>query len=166
MASDDKSRGIGESMARVARLHRARSASLLGEAGLYPGQDRALDILSDGAAVSMSTLATAMQVRPPTASKMIGRLLQQGLVSRAESADDARRVLVKISDEGLRRHGRLAEIGERLEREMTEGFDAKDRRRFRKLLRRAASNLSAAQGNAPLALPDLDEDIAAPAESL
>jgi DNA-binding MarR family transcriptional regulator len=166
MASDDKERGIGASMARLARLHRARSASLLAEAGLYPGQDRALDILSDGVAVSMSTLATAMQVRPPTASKMIGRLLQQGLVTRAESADDARRVLVKISEEGLRRHGLLADIGERLEGEMIEGFDAKDRRRFRKLLRRAASNLSAAQGGAPLALTDPDEETAAPGDSL
>lgn len=157
------SRSIGDVLTLAARLHRARNAALLAEIGLYPGQDHALQLLAAGDGASMGDLATALKVKPPTASKMIARLAQQGLVTRSGMAKDARRVRAVLTEEGRKRIDLLPTIVEKLEDELVDGLDGKDRKRFRKLLRKAMRNLAeddSAAGSPMESDEDADSDAA------
>ena len=102
----------------------------------------------------MSELASALRVRPPTASKTVGRLAAQGLLVRKASDADARLVRVHLTDEGRTRAGAIDVIWDSLEDTVTGGIDGKDRKRLRKLLRRIEKNLSTKLG---AEAPDLDE---------
>ncbi|MGL4494243.1 MAG: MarR family winged helix-turn-helix transcriptional regulator [Beijerinckiaceae bacterium] len=154
--SDDKA--LGAMLTIAARIHRARMAELLAGVGLYPGQEQVLQFLADNDDPTMSALADALTVKAPTISKTIGRLTQQGLVERKAGESDARLVRVTLTAAGRERVSQLTAIGERLEDEMTRGFDGKDRKRLRRLLRKASKNLAKASGRRMDATALLDAD--------
>jgi MarR family transcriptional regulator, organic hydroperoxide resistance regulator len=136
----DKS--VSTRLALVAKLHRARAAQLLGTIGLHPGQEVILKSLAEEDGRSMTDLALALLVRPPTVTKMVTRLAAQGLVERRGAAADARQALVFLTEQGRARTAEIDEQWKRLEKHTTQGLDDKDRKRLRKLLRRVAGNLA------------------------
>ena len=159
----------------TARLQRTRAAGLLQEIGLFPGQEQVLQSLSrkeaarngggdaghppeTDAGMAMGDLATELRVRAPTVSKTVARLTAQGLVERKGAGNDKRQVYVRLTGEGRKRASAIDAITSRLETELTDGLDAKDRKRFRKLLRKAAKNLAAATGDHALDEGDDVED--------
>jgi len=133
---------VGYELLHAARLHRARSAQLLGELGLFPGQEQVLTLLVDEDGRTMSDLAAQLRVRPPTASKTIARLAAHGLVERRASGGDARVVRVGLTEEGRKRAESVYALWEALEQEAVSDLDAKDRKRLRKLLRKLGRNVS------------------------
>ncbi|MCB4770707.1 MarR family transcriptional regulator [Ancylobacter sp. Lp-2] len=151
---DGFDKSIGLRLQHAARLQRALAARRLQELGLFPGQETVLKLLFDLDGRTMSELAGALRVRPPTASKTVGRLAAQGLLVRKASDTDARLVRVHLTDEGRTRAGAIDDIWDSLEDTMTGGIDGKDRKRLRKLLRRIEKNLSLKLGAEN---PDLDE---------
>lgn len=161
----DGDREIGTLLTIAARVHRARMAELLAGVGLYPGQEQVLQFLAENSAPAMSELADALSVKAPTISKTIGRLTQQGLVERKAGEADARLVRVALTEAGRARFTQLADIGDRLDEEMTKGFDGKDRKRLRRLLRKASKNLAKASGRKLDATTLLDGDDADEAEA-
>ena len=54
-------------------------------------------------AITMSELADRMGVSPPSASVMVERLVTKGILSRNQSTDDRRKVLVDISPQAVTR---------------------------------------------------------------
>ena len=62
---------------------------------------RVLEVLADESGRPMSALADAVQMRLPTLSKLVDRMVADALVQRAPDPQDLRRVLVYISDPGL-----------------------------------------------------------------
>ncbi|ADH90132.1 transcriptional regulator, MarR family [Ancylobacter novellus DSM 506] len=137
---------IGQRLHHVARLQRALAARRLQEIGLFPGQETVLKLLAESDGRTMTELAGALKVRPPTASKTVGRLSAQGLLVRRASEGDARLVRVHLTDEGRSRAGAIDSIWDSLEETMTAGLDGKERKRLRKLLRKIEKNLSAQLG--------------------
>ncbi|TSJ60544.1 winged helix-turn-helix transcriptional regulator [Starkeya sp. 3C] len=137
---------IGQRLQHTARLQRALAARRLQEIGLFPGQESVLKLLADTDGRTMTELAAALKVRPPTASKTVGRLSAQGLLVRRASEGDARLVRVYLTDEGRTRAGAIDDIWDSLEGTMTAGLDGKDRKRLRKLLRKMERNLSTELG--------------------
>lgn len=135
------SKTVGFELLHAARLHRARSAQLLGEIGLFPGQEQVLTLLAEKER-TMGELAVSLRVRPPTASKTIARLTAQGLITRLGSNGDGRTVRVGLTEEGRRRAETVEAVWDALEAEAVAGLDAKDRRRLRKLLRKLGGNVS------------------------
>ncbi|MCC5978996.1 MAG: MarR family transcriptional regulator [Salinarimonas sp.] len=152
---------------RVARLHRARMGEKLVGLGLYPGQEQVLQALAAKAAeapgsgkksaaapegiappvgMSMGELASVLQVRPPTASKTVSRLSALGLVARQERDGDRRVVRVALTEAGLERAEAISGLWDAVEDELLDGFDGKDRKRLRKLLRKAGRNLARLAG--------------------
>jgi MarR family transcriptional regulator, organic hydroperoxide resistance regulator len=85
-------------------------------------------------------------IRPPTASKMIARMAAQGLLARKGADDDARLVVVSITDEGAGRIDQLRKAAKRVEKEALSGLDDKDIRRLRRLLKKVARNLGSDAG--------------------
>jgi MarR family transcriptional regulator, organic hydroperoxide resistance regulator len=143
MAKIKSDSNVGHFLTLAARRHRVRAAALLLDVGLYPGQDHVLHSLSQSDAMTMSDIASHLNIRPPTASKMIARMAAQGLVDRRSKDDDARLVEVFITDAGKLLLEKLTKISKKLEKESLSGLDDKDVRRLRRLLKKVAKNLSA-----------------------
>lgn len=98
--------------------------------------------LADLDGQTMSQLAQALSVQPPTVTKMITRLSAQGLVKRASSEQDGRLARVHLTEIGRARIEEIDRVWKRLEKEALAGLDDKDRKRVRKLLREIERNLS------------------------
>ena len=68
---------------------------------LGPADLRCLDWLADGPKTA-GVLATATGLRPAATTALIDRLEARGLVERVRDEQDRRRVLVRMTDEGMR----------------------------------------------------------------
>ncbi len=95
-------------------LRRGASASALRaylfgrEKPLEQGQMDALDLLNRRDHRPMKELAARLRVDPSTATRSMQRLEADGLVERFPSPEDGRVVLVRVTDEGRRRHAEVA----------------------------------------------------------
>ncbi|KPL54191.1 MarR family winged helix-turn-helix transcriptional regulator [Prosthecomicrobium hirschii] len=138
-------------LAQAAKAHRARSGTHLARIGLHPGQETVLKSLAETDGQTMTQLAQALSVQPPTVTKMITRLAAQGLVRRAASETDGRLARVHLTEIGRARIEDVDKAWKRLEKEALAGFDDKDRKRIRKLLREIERNLTG------VAIPPDDE---------
>lgn len=150
-------------LVQAARAHRTRAGVHLGRVGLHPGQEAVLKALDDQDGQSMSELASALAVQPPTVTKMIARLGAQGLVTRQVSAADGRLARVYLTDSGRELMSAVDAAWKRVEKEALAGLDDKDRKRLRKLLRAVEKNL--APGSLDDAGLEEDELAAAPPPS-
>jgi MarR family transcriptional regulator, organic hydroperoxide resistance regulator len=134
---------IGQALTLAARRHRSRMAAHLSSIGLFPGQDQVLRALVHSDGLTMGEIATLLNIRPPTASKMVARMGIEGLIERRSKGDDARLVAVFITPEGQTRSADINSIAKRIEKEALAGMDDKDMRRLRKLLKKVAKNMGA-----------------------
>ena len=170
-------KSVGWVLMRAARLHRARMGEKLVALGLYPGQEQVLQALATQSAdeaadksgstangnappsgMSMGELAAILQVRPPTASKTVSRLSAMGLVARQERDRDGRVVRVALTEAGRARAEAITGLWDEVEDELLAGLDAKDRKRLRKLLRKAGRNLARLASADDAALADGDDE--------
>jgi len=140
-------------LAQAAKAQRARSGSHLNRVGLHPGQEFVLKSLSEDDGQTMSRLALALGVQPPTVTKMVTRLAANGRVVRQSSEADGRLSRVFLTEAGRELIAEIDSVWKRVEKEALAGIDEKDRKRLRKLLRQVEKNLLAANGSR-----DSDED--------
>ncbi|WP_349369986.1 MarR family winged helix-turn-helix transcriptional regulator [Salinarimonas sp.] len=163
------SKSVGWALVQAARLHRSRMGDKLAELGLFAGQEQVVQALAAEGQMTMGELAGILRVRPPTASKTVSRLAALGLVERRAEPDDARVVRVGLTAEGAAKAEAIATIWEDVETELLGDFDAKDRKRLRKLLRKVARNLAEVTGADARGLDVADEepdDVDTPAPTL
>ena len=132
---------VGQMLTIAARRQRARTAAMLAELNLFPGQDQVLQSLALNDGLTMGAIAEHLSIKPPTASKMIARMTAQGLLERKGKGDDARLVAVYITEEGRSRIEPLRKIAKQVEKEAIAGLDDKDKRRLRRLLKKVSKNL-------------------------
>jgi DNA-binding MarR family transcriptional regulator len=122
------------------RLRREDDAS-----GLGAPQLSALSVIVFGGPITLGALARAEQVRPPTITKLVAALEEQGLVGRTADAEDRRLVRVHATARGTRllhegRRRRVAALASSLA-----ALPARDRA----LLARALPVLERVTGSAP-----------------
>ncbi|MEE8106504.1 MAG: MarR family transcriptional regulator [Planctomycetota bacterium] len=89
------------------------------QSGISPARLSALSVLVFAGARTLSQLAAAEQVRPPTMSVIVRALEDDGLVARQPSKEDARAVILRATAKGKRamdkaRQRRLALLEELL----------------------------------------------------
>ena len=89
----------------------------------------------------------------------MSRLAAVGLVERQPEPDDARVVRVRLTADGLAKAAAIERLWDEVERELLDGFDGKDRKRLRKLLRKVAQNLAEAAGADARGLEGPDDDM-------
>jgi MarR family transcriptional regulator, organic hydroperoxide resistance regulator len=152
---------VGQALTLAARRHRACTAILLSEIGLFPGQDQVLQLLAHQDGVTMTAIADELRIKPPTASKMIARMAAQGLLERRGIEEDARRVAVFITDEGRGRIDQLRKTAKKVEKLALADLDDKDIRRLRRLLKKVARNLGVQTPADPVNGMDIEETEAA-----
>jgi DNA-binding MarR family transcriptional regulator len=155
--SHQAGKSVGHVLTRAARLHRVRLGQSLAEIGLFPGQDHLIEALVENDEMVVGALARTLNVKAPTVSKALSRLEAQGIVVRRGLETDARLTLVGLTDLGRERAARLASLWDIVEEDMLAEIDGKDRKRLRKLLRKAVRNLSASEGGSAEAADDEDD---------
>lgn len=152
MAKSDKrlrppgAKSVGWALVQAARLHRSRIGDRLVALDLFAGQEQVVQALAAAGTMTMGDLAAMLRVRPPTASKTISRLAALGFVERRAEAGDGRIVRVRLTETGMAKAAAIERLWDDVEAELLDGFDGKEKRRLRKLLRKAARNLAEASG--------------------
>lgn len=115
-----------------AALHLMRFVRAVDTAlGVPPAQLSALSVIVFGGKTSLTDLAKAEQVRPPTMSRIIDALVRQGLVRRETDKTDRRSVVISATDKGTRimhegrsrREKRLLDLLQPLHREEIDLLD-------------------------------------------
>ena len=139
-------KSVGWALVQAARLHRSRIGDRLAGLGLFAGQEQVVQVLAASGVMTMGDLAATLRVRPPTASKTISRLAALGFVERRTESGDGRVVRVRLTEAGLAKAEAIERLWSGVEAELLAGFDSKERRRLRKLLRKAARGLAEAAG--------------------
>jgi DNA-binding MarR family transcriptional regulator len=89
-----------EAFFRATRRARGRAAGQVAGGGLSLSQYHLLEGLRERRTMTMSELALAAGVAPPTATRMLDGLVRDGRVVRRASDKDRRAVLVSLTDEG------------------------------------------------------------------
>jgi DNA-binding MarR family transcriptional regulator len=145
-------------LAQAARAQRTRAGVHLSALGLHPGQEVVLKALDESDGQTMSELAARLGVQPPTVTKMVTRLAAYGFVVRQTSERDGRLARVFLTEPGRALITQVDRMWKRLEKEALAGFDDKERKRLRKLLKKMEKNLLAANGVDDAARPADDDD--------
>jgi DNA-binding MarR family transcriptional regulator len=112
--SEETARKLHSSALHLMRYVRAQDTAL----GVPPAQLSALSVIVFGGKTSLSDLAQAEQVRPPTMSRIVDALVKDGLVRREADKTDRRSVAITATDKGVkimhegrnRREKRLLEL--------------------------------------------------------
>jgi DNA-binding MarR family transcriptional regulator len=129
---------LAEQRRRWAERCQARGLSVVGF--------QTLSLLQERQAMPMSRLADELDVAPPNASAIVGRLAERGLVERVADPTDRRIVRVRLTDQG---RGLLDEIEEaRLER-LRRLIGALDPTQQRRLLRSVRDLVEATRSLTP-----------------
>jgi DNA-binding MarR family transcriptional regulator len=92
---------LGAALQRYQRSVQAYDDAVGRALALGPADLRCLDWLADGPKTA-GVLATATGLRPAATTALIDRLEAKGLVERVRDEGDRRRVLVRMTDEGMR----------------------------------------------------------------
>ena len=116
--SDDLATRLRYALTRTARRLRQESST-----GLSPALTAALSTVERHGPLTPSELADAERVQRPTATRIVARLEDQGLISRAADPADGRASLISITDEG---RALMAEIRERKDAYLAARLDELD----------------------------------------
>ena len=129
----------------VAREHRALAGSLLRGFGLYPGQELVLMLLCAKEPRLQSDLGKLLDIEAPTTSKALQRLAAAGLLFREKSPEDARQVMVWLTQAGRNLQESIMGVWGALEAETTKDLTVSEQRELARLLRKIATSISEAR---------------------
>ncbi len=87
---------------RASRVFSAVVAASVAHAGavVTPPQLRALVLVATRREVDATTIASSLDIHPSGATRLCDRLVESGLMDRAASATDRRRVVLTLTDAG------------------------------------------------------------------
>jgi DNA-binding MarR family transcriptional regulator len=96
--SEEIAEGLHSVAIRLLRRLRKQDES----SGLNAPRLSALSVIVLGGPITLRDLAAAEQVRPPTMTRIVNALVEQGLVMRKPNAEDGRSVLLSATVAGKR----------------------------------------------------------------
>lgn len=110
MVPTDDQRNLAILLSRAEQCVTGRLDALLSAEGSTLDEWRVLSLLARAGGQSMSAIAAATMLAPPTLTKRIDRMVADGLVHRRVDDADRRRVLVLLVPRGRAHHERLAGV--------------------------------------------------------
>ena len=123
------------------QMHRLMTKKLR-QYDVSPKQCRTLTYLQEAEGqVNQRMLEQHLMVKPSTASGIVGRLEEKGLVRRQTSDSDGRCRILALTDSGRQ----FLAIAEQVNQQAAQGFSPEERDTLRQLLLRLADNLSETQ---------------------
>jgi MarR family transcriptional regulator, organic hydroperoxide resistance regulator len=133
---------LDSALVRAARAQRTAMGRRLASLGLHPGQDALLRLLWVEDGQRQTQLADALQVEPPTVTKMLQRMEASGLVTRKGDKTDGRVSLVKLTAKGKRLQPKVEAATAEVTREATRGVAAKEAAALVDALDKITANLA------------------------
>ncbi|WP_117214027.1 MarR family winged helix-turn-helix transcriptional regulator [Allorhizocola rhizosphaerae] len=128
---------------RAAKAEAMLVASLLTEAGVYPGQENLLQLLWQRGPQSQAQLAEALDLDPSTVTKTLQRLERNGLISRCPSETDKRANVVGTTTSGDALRDKVEHAIAEADRVATAGLSDAEVRELARLLNKVTENLCA-----------------------
>lgn len=114
--------GLIQPLLSVAKSVRQLVGLKLAAVEVMVGQDQFLLLFADGAPRSVLEIADALSVRASTVSKMTDILERKGWVTRWPDSQDARRVLLRLTEAGQAAADRVRVVEAALEAELMDGL--------------------------------------------
>lgn len=127
---------------QIARSVWALSSSHPVLADRSPAQIRALGFLSRSKEQTVGELADLMGVTISTASGLVDKLVDNGLVERSTNPDDRRQVLIRLAPPAIEMHAQIKEIRRRQVLSAVDSLDANQRDLFVKSIQAIAKALA------------------------
>lgn len=94
-------RRINRALNKTAKLYREAKARRLARLNLHPGQDVVLWVVAQSAhGVTVSEIAAYLGVEPPTVTRSLNRMENQGLFERLPNPNDRRQVRILVTRKG------------------------------------------------------------------
>jgi DNA-binding MarR family transcriptional regulator len=125
---------LAQALTRAERFMTRQLSVALEEEGCTVEQWRILLLLGDGRGHPMSEIAEFALVPAPSLTRLVDRMVTDGLVHRRADPRDRRRVLVHVTPRGRQLHRRLDERLEREQRALLAGAEPVEARRLLGLL--------------------------------
>jgi DNA-binding MarR family transcriptional regulator len=116
-------------------------ADALTRARLSIASWRVLAVLAGNGSLRQTDLAEMTSIDASTLSRLITRLVRDGLVRRRRSQTDSREVAVALTAKARRQMGRLVPVAVRLQKEATRNLSKRDLATLKRVLRRMHQNL-------------------------
>ena len=118
------------------------SADALAGARLSIASWRVLAVLSSNRGLRQTDLAEMTSIDASTLSRLITRLVRDGLVERARSKTDNREVAVALRAKARRAMTKLVPVAAGLQREATRNLSRRDLATLKRVLRKMHANLT------------------------
>jgi DNA-binding MarR family transcriptional regulator len=125
---------LAQSLSRAERSVTRQLACALEEEGCTIEQWRILLLLADGGGHAMSEIAEFALIPAPSLTRVIDRMVTDGLVHRRADARDRRRIRVHLTRRGRTLHRRLDERVEREQHALLAGAEPAEVQRLLRLL--------------------------------
>jgi DNA-binding MarR family transcriptional regulator len=129
-----------ELLAQFAQAYRTLSDSLMDQIAMHRAQATVLCKLFIQDGMTQSEIAQHLGVQGATVTDMLQRMEENKLVLRRRDTDDNRLVRVYLTDEGRQNERAITEQFLKLESQIFEDFDEKERAQLRRLLTRMLTN--------------------------
>ena len=127
------------------QMHRLMTKKLR-QYDVSPMQCRTLTYLQEAEGqVNQRMLEQHLMVKPSTASGIVGRLEEKGLVRRQTSESDGRCRILALTDSGRQFNAQFRAIAAQVNARAEQGFSQEEKDTLRRLLLRIADNLSETQ---------------------
>jgi MarR family transcriptional regulator, organic hydroperoxide resistance regulator len=131
---------LGSTTHRLNALHRAHVAALgprLAELGLHPGAELLLAEVAGHEGIALGELAQRLAVKPPSVTKVVGRLERAGLVTRLADPEDGRVQRVELTAAGRKLMPAIRRAWSEAGREALARLSVKERETLDAVLARA-----------------------------
>lgn len=125
----------------AARLFYRELEKQLAPLGLNPAYMPILFALSDGSALTQKELAHRAAVEQPTMTATLGRMERDGFIVRAANPDDARSILVRLSDDGFQQVPEVRIAVAAINEKALKTLSSDERSRFFFVMTKIISNL-------------------------
>jgi MarR family transcriptional regulator, lower aerobic nicotinate degradation pathway regulator len=114
--------------------------AVMEEFSITPTQFAALAKLHDLGSVSQNELGRLTAMDPATTFGVVSRLIKRGLITQSVDANDARLVILELTDAGREAAVAMKHVATEVSRQTLETLSEKEQAVFLQLLRRIATN--------------------------
>ncbi|WP_297322082.1 MarR family transcriptional regulator [uncultured Bartonella sp.] len=133
----------------TARMIKTLLAHRFYDFGLYAGQDRIILSLAVKDGQTPSNLAKQLGVKPPTVTKTIARLQEQGFVTKRGSHKDQRQLNIYLTKDGHKIVDLIETAIKKTEHDIMDGLDETEYLMLIALLKRIQNNIDHQQVDIP-----------------
>ena len=143
MSTHEPPDSLGEAFGAVAKRLRAAAMEAFAAYDVTPAQVRALRVVAgqDGG-VRASELARQLRIAPRSVTEVVDALEAKGLVARQADAEDRRRNVLELTEDGHTALARAVRASDEAERQLLAELDDDESAQLRTLLTRLARDRS------------------------